>query len=128
MNECADFESKIPLKRLTILAELGNEFGFDPLGSVEIEDYFVNLLNEYDGMDSEFAAWVRPQLSCWFVCFGSLPRWIQTANWPVVDSRPMVFVGQIDIPAATSPFHDEASFYLFYDPPTGDTRTIIQVS
>jgi RNAse (barnase) inhibitor barstar len=37
-----------------------------------------------------------------------------------------VFVGQIDIPVGL--FHDDASFYTFYESRIGTVRTIVQVA
>jgi hypothetical protein len=38
---------------------------------------------------------------------------------------PLVFLGQIDI---RNYFHDEAAAYVFHDPVTGVTETVIQVA
>jgi hypothetical protein len=39
----------------------------------------------------------------------------------------MYFLGQINLDDCEY-FHDEAAAYLFFDPTTGETRTVIQVA
>jgi hypothetical protein len=38
----------------------------------------------------------------------------------------MMFIGQVNVPPGL--FHDEASFYVFYDLQSGATRTLLQVT
>ena len=56
------------------------------------------------------------------------PEWIQEAEWQFADGKPMVFVGQIDVPHAKGVFHDDASFFIFWSPDTGEVRGTIQVA
>lgn len=53
------------------------------------------------------------------------PRWLQSPAWPITDSRPMVFLGQLSI---EDYFHDTACVYVFHDPDTGESKSIIQVA
>jgi hypothetical protein len=40
----------------------------------------------------------------------------------------MVFVGQVAVPQPTGYFHDDAAFFVFWNPDTGKVRTIVQVA
>jgi hypothetical protein len=52
------------------------------------------------------------------------PKWIQSANWPINENGPLVFLGQFDV---NNYFHDAAAVYVFHDAKTGVCKTIIQV-
>lgn len=95
-------------------------FDIDPSPSLEMEQFFRELVRSYEGeaSASAFQAWLAEQLPKYFVCLGERPRWIQGAAWPVQDGKPMVFIGQIavsiqDSPVAAQRFHDDTSFYVF---------------
>ena len=45
MNESIYFESEIPWEKVEILLDLGNEYGFDPLSSIESEKFFKDLIS-----------------------------------------------------------------------------------
>jgi len=124
----AKFESKIPLDSLGVLLELGREIGFDPLSSVEMEAYFARLLDQSPDTGEGLLECLRPQVAQAFQCLVASPKWIQNPNWQLHAGRPMRFIGQIDVSRALGLFHDDASFYVFFDPPTGMCRTIVQVS
>lgn len=53
------------------------------------------------------------------------PVWLQAPAWPVVDGRPGLFLGQLDL---TSIRHDSAALYVFIDEPTGQVTTVEQVT
>jgi len=69
--------------------------------------------------------WLRQQFLERFRCAGKPPKWIQNPDWPIGDSGPLVFMGQVQIP---NYFHDEAAAYVFHDPATGRCETVIQVA
>ncbi|MFB2586727.1 hypothetical protein [Herbiconiux liukaitaii] len=50
------------------------------------------------------------------------PRWIQSPEWPIVDGRPLIFVGALDISKIR---HDVTDLYVFIDD-TGRTVTVEQ--
>lgn len=89
------FESRFPEEFLGVLLTLGREFGFDPLASVELEDYFSNLLANFTGKVEHFDDWLRPQLAESFRYVTCPPSWVQGGNWQVYQGRPMLFVGQV---------------------------------
>jgi hypothetical protein len=128
MSNVDRFESRIAVDHLRVLLDLGVEFGFDPTSSVEMENYFANLVQEFRGSPSDLYAWVRPKIEQSFRCVTSIPRWIQDPDWQLSSNSPMVFVGQIDCPPAGGLFHDDASFYVFFDPTSGKRSTIVQVA
>jgi hypothetical protein len=44
----------------------------------------------------------------------------------MAENGPMYFFGQIRLERCEH-FHDEAALYVFFDPKTGETKTVIQV-
>lgn len=120
------FETKIPSKLLPVLLSLGNELGFDPTGSSEAETFFAGLITRFRGAERELPDWLKKELANSFNCIGQKPDWIQNPNWAFTPKGPMIFVGQINLPPGL--FHDEAAFYVFYEPQGGLTKTILQVA
>jgi hypothetical protein len=122
------FESRIPEQFLEALLDLGREFGFDPLASVALEEYFANILAGFTGKLDQLNDWLRPRVAESFRCATYPPMWIQGADWQVYQQRPMIFVGQVAVPPISGVFHDEGAFYVFFDPETGEIRTIMQIA
>jgi hypothetical protein len=50
------------------------------------------------------------------------PRWVQGAEWPIVDGKPLVFSHQ-----KKAGRDDERVFYYFYDPETKEETVIMQM-
>ena len=50
------------------------------------------------------------------------PRWVQGAEWPIVDGKPLVFSHQ-----KKAGRDDERVFYYFYDPETKEETVIMQL-
>lgn len=102
-----------------LLISICKEFGVDPSTSIESEEYFRELLKNYTGHDDEASIrfWLREKVSQNFVSITERPNWIQGSEWPVVEGKPLMFVGQIDIdvPNDAGVFHDATSFYVFTD-------------
>lgn len=119
------FESGIPPQWLSILLDIGVELGFDPTSSLEMEAWCARLVRYHNPSDE---AGVRRTLGTAFRCLDNKPQWIQNPNWQVGPSGPMIFVGQLDCPPTPNLFHDHASFYVFFDPSTGERRTVLQVA
>jgi hypothetical protein len=125
MTAVDNYESSIPPKWLGVFLELGASVGFDPTSSIEMEGWCNDLIKRCDPCDE---ATVKREVSSAFNCVTARPNWIQNPNWPVAKSGPMVFVGQVDCPTTAGLFHDETSFYVFFDPETGDRQTVMQVA
>jgi hypothetical protein len=121
-----DFESKIPTKVMALLLDLGTEIGFDATSSTDAEKFFLRLMDQFSGTPNDFPAWLRREVSNSFICFKDRPKWIQNPAWPFTDRGPMMFIGQMDLPSGL--FHDSASFYIFYEPKSGVTDTILQIA
>ncbi|EWS80892.1 hypothetical protein [Brachybacterium phenoliresistens] len=51
------------------------------------------------------------------------PRWLQSPQWPLVEQRAAVFVGQLDVSAL---HHDTAHLYVFVDEHSGNVVTVTQ--
>jgi hypothetical protein len=124
----ADFESRIPAESLEVLLDLGAELGFDPTSSAEMESYLVELLSQSPGPGTSLSEWLRPRIETAFRSIAGRPEWIQNPDWQVGSGRPMWFIGQIGVPADAGLFHDEAMFYVFWDPESGVVRSVVQVS
>lgn len=107
------------------LFELLNRVGARPDVPIEAEDYFTELVASFSDR-VECRHYLEEHLTEWFRSLGDRPDWIQGAEWPWAEGKPMTFVGSLDPPAGT--FHDDARFYLFWSPETGITCCIIQVS
>ena len=122
------FCSGIPAEYLELLLDLGIEYGFDPTSSIEMEDFMMSMLSEFSEQNGDLQEWMRSRLKGCFRCVKDSPVWIQNPDWQVESGRPMWFVGQVDIPAAQGVFHDDASFYIFWDNETGAIRCVMQVS
>lgn len=53
------------------------------------------------------------------------PRWIQGAQWPIRQNKPLVFIGQLKL-SAPALFHDHGAVYVFFDPASGIFEQIEQ--
>ena len=110
------------------LLALVSEVGARPDVPLESEIFFTDIIEAFPSSKEECLAYIRSNLQQWFRCIGSLPEWIQDADWPFSEGKPMIFVGQTEVPPGTIWFHDTAFFYHFWNADTGETRSIIQVS
>lgn len=64
--------------------------------------------------------WYRSQVKEMFhITSNYYPRWIQEADWPMNNNRPMRFVSQNKAPG-------EGNYYIFEDVETGERRTVFQ--
>jgi hypothetical protein len=104
----------------SLVLEVCEECSVDPSSSMATEEFFRELLTQYSGAKntSSVAEWLRVQTLTHFAALGERPRWLQGPDWPVVDGKPMIFVGQLDVSApsredAGSLFHDDTSLYVF---------------
>ena len=120
-----NFASRIPQESMTLLLDLGNEFHFDPLSSIESETYFLSLLENYRGPE-DLTAYLRTQIHRDFRFFNAPPDWLQGPDWPFHRGKPMYFVGQLDSTVRRDGFAYGLMFYVFWDPEDGATKTITQ--
>lgn len=127
-NNVDTFETRLPLESLNTLLDLGRRYGFDPMASVELEEYFVRILSGFEGDKTCLREWLQPRIEDAFRRISDAPRWLQGANWQMSTERPMTFIGQVDVPCGAGIFHDDASFYLFFDPTTGQCKSLVQVA
>jgi len=121
------FDSSIPLPDLEVVLSVCAERNIDPTSSVESEAFFADVLRIARENRVDLIEAVRDSLSR-FRSVSNPPLWIQNPDWQFANGRPMVFVGQINVPAQASQFHDDAHFYVFWDPDTGETKTLVQVA
>ena len=103
----------------SLILNICSRYQVDPSSSIKMEDYFRSLLKQFQGNPekAQIESWLEEQLSHSFISVDNPPRWIQNAEWPIVNGEPMQFVGQIDVIAnegsAAQMFHDDTSFYIF---------------
>lgn len=96
---------------------------------IESERFFSQVVEGFRGTREELLEHVRANAPRWFRWIGAPPEWIQDAEWQFTDDgRPMVFVGQLVIPAGSGLFHDEARVFVFIDPDSDDVKTVTQVA
>jgi hypothetical protein len=80
-----------------------------------------------DRSGQELREWLRARLEQLFRYYKEPPQWIQSPAWPITKSGPVYFLGQVKLDDCEC-FHDEAAAYVFFDPATGETKTVIQVT
>src|SRR3954453_20298791 len=98
------------------LMKLGNRHGVRPDVPLESEDFFRDLVSSYAGLNANFSSWLDREISTQFRYILKPPEWLQGPEWPVFQGRPMLFVGQIDLPLGSNDqFHHDASYYVFLD-------------
>ena len=104
------------------------DFGALPDVPIEGEEFFRKIVSEFAGDKDALLGFIRRQSPIWFSSFSRPPQWVHEPEWQYNNSRPMIFVGQINITTRNRYIHDDSSFYLFWDPTTGDMKSIAQVS
>ena len=122
-----EFETEISDDDLFWLMKLGDKYGFDPLSSTESEMYFVKLLQEYNGNDVDRKANLEHRIAQDFRSYGEIPVWIQAAEWPFDDGKPMLFIGQMEATVNQDGGMYPNVFYVFWNIKNGNTVTIVQV-
>jgi hypothetical protein len=107
-------------KTYELLLKVCSQHQVDPSASLESEQFFRNLLAQYNGLieTESITHWLNEQVVHWFLALGERPKWIQSCEWQFVDGVPAVFAGQIDVATQNSEvasqiFHDDTSFYVF---------------
>lgn len=110
------------------LLELVSKHGTQLTAPIEAEEFFTRQVESFNGSREQLLEHFRVNLPTWFRAISDQPRWIQEAEWQFTRGEPMVFVGQLDVPAGTGIYHDDASFFVFVDPRSGETKTVIQVA
>ena len=113
-----DFESV-----LDDLYDLSLPFGFAPDMSDEAEQLIAGLVEAYEGPESEFADWYRSRVAGLFRSESGPPDWLQDPEWPLVDGKPMLFVGHLDLQRGAHGYR----FFVFWAPEDGARRVVIQI-
>jgi hypothetical protein len=109
------------------LMRIGDQLG---IRADNHEELIESELRRYTGDESELESWVRALLGRRFPSVAGRPAWLQEEEWPVSSSgHPLTFLGQINVPHdATDLFHDDTTFYLFFDAGSGGTEVVVQQS
>jgi len=116
-----DFSTSFSEEILSRLLQLGHEYGFDPLCSIEMEKFWQSQVATGKSSDDR----LRDVSSSPFVSAFRRPEWIQGCEWPLEDGLPLVFLGQCDIPS-NAHLNGETSVYAFVRPESQKIRVIIQ--
>ena len=66
--------------------------------------------------------WCKDRIKELFRYDARPPRWVQSSEWPIVNSKPLVFKGQ-----SKTQKDDERVYFYFYDPDTGVEETVTQM-
>jgi hypothetical protein len=95
-----------------LLLVVGGEFGVDYANSTALEEFLVNLVNDFsrENPHADLEKWLREQIPAHFIALNKRPKWLQESEWPMSNGRPMIFVGQIDIEDKHGSF---TSYYVF---------------
>lgn len=94
---------------------------------LESEEYFRALTERYAGAAEAFEEWLDQQLRDSFRSLTKAPEWLQGPEWPLYNGQPMTFVGQLDVRRApASVLSYDATFFVFWDTASGETRVVIQ--
>lgn len=89
------------------------------------DNYLRKLISDNEGKTGkELEQALRQIIKDEFCCLEAPPEWLQSANWPIENDKPLMFIGQID---ASKLFHDETQVYIFYNREAG-VFTIIKQS
>lgn len=110
------------------LLQIVSDVGASLTVPIESEEFFSEIVEHFTGTKEDLLLFIQSNIKSWFVFVHSEPNWIQNPEWKFFNGKPMVFVGQIPISKEQGLFHDDASFYVFWDPKTGVTDTLIQVA
>lgn len=87
-------------------------------------DYIDTLLSEAgDIKGNDLLVWLKTALQERFKCLAAPPKWLQSPNWPIVDSKPLCFIGQLDV---TKLHHDKSQLYVFFNEDLKSFVTIVQ--
>jgi hypothetical protein len=109
---------------LMIASEWGVRVGIP----IECDFFFRNQVDIFKGSKEEFLEYIKIQMPIWFRSAGSLPNWIHECEWQFHEGKPMLFVGQHDISGEQSGLHDDSSIFVFWDPPSRETKVVIQTA
>jgi hypothetical protein len=95
---------------------------------IESEEFFTAIVENFSGSPDELLSHIKSNLNYWFRHLGKKPCWLQEPEWQFSNGKPMIFIGQINVSNVSQYFQNEAAFFCFWDPETGETKTIIQIS
>lgn len=96
----------------------------DWLDIIDDQGIFDKLLEEVpkDLSKTKQIAWGKAKLKELFKFDKTYPRWIQGAEWPIIDGKPLVFSHQ-----SKEKKEDERTYYYFYNPETKEQTVVMQM-
>ena len=120
------FSTRFSNDDLCLLMELGKKYSFDPLSSCECENYFAEVLQKCSEGQGNKRIIVEDIVSKSFTSCEHKPHWVQTPDWLFEMGKPMFFVGQNEITIVKGDISFYYTFYIFWNPVTGNVKTIVQ--
>jgi hypothetical protein len=109
------------------LLAIGRKHEFRPDVPLEAEDFFRDLVSRYNGPGEMLSTWLEEQAIKYYRSLVKPPEWLQDPEWPVFQGKPMLFVGQVDLPEGSTPLlNHSASFFIFWDYESGVTKVVVQ--
>lgn len=89
------------------------------------EDYLIdNIINKIPNdltSQTKKIKWCKEEIKKHFKYDKTPPRWVQSAEWPIIDGKPLVFKKQ-----SKEKLDDERVHFYFYNPETGEETTVTQ--
>ena len=76
-------------------------------------DYLFSMIREFNssGNSGNLKKWIKDEIKRRFVYANKPPKWLQGAQWPIVDGVPLKFIEQVENTA----MHDTSCDYKFSD-------------
>ena len=77
------------------------------------DEMYDEIRKSADGLTgSDFISFMKDEIKRRFVSLNKPPKWLQDVCWPILDGKPLIFVGQLDISKIR---HDTSYVYVFGD-------------
>ena len=83
------------------------------------------LLKESEHSKTAQQQLAKERFAALFRFHGKPPKWIQNPAWPIINEKPLFYLGALPIKNCDL-FHDDGCIYIFTDPDTGLMTTIQQ--
>lgn len=85
------------------------------LGISPSSEYFTSIFDKLDNeklSKNEKKAQIKSKIQKDFVSINKPPKWLQNPEWKIINGKPLVFIGELDI----TPKKDRAKIYVFLNP------------
>jgi hypothetical protein len=91
-------------------------------------EYFLKHImpKDHNMKKVELKKFLRDKIKSNFKFIKKPPTWIQSPEWPIVDEKPLVFIGALKVEKCDF-FHDDGTIYIFLDEKTENFQTVLQL-